>query len=65
MIIVTYIKRRFIDRFTCIDTEQTIKALSSFVHGGLTYFKIKRFNYKAVETDLIKSIKEVKQNENH
>ena len=59
MIIVTYIERRFIDRFTCIDTEQTIKALSSFVQGGLTYFRINRFNYKAVETDLIKSIKEV------
>ena len=59
MIIATYIERRFIDRFTCIDTEQTIKALSSFVKGGLTYFRIDRFNYKVVETDLIKSIKEV------
>ena len=59
MIIVTYIERRFIDRFTCIDTEQTIKALSSFVQGGLTYFRIDRFNYKVVETDLIKSIMEV------
>jgi len=59
MIIVTYIERKFIDRFTCIDTEQTIKALSSFVQGGLTYFRINRFNYKVVETGLIKSIKEV------
>ena len=59
MIIVTYIDRRFIDRFTCIDTEQTIKALSLFVQGGLTYFRINHFNYKVVETDFIKSIKEV------
>lgn len=59
MIIVTYIERRFIDRFTCIDTEQTIKALSSFIQGNLTYFRINRFNYKVIETDFIKSIKEV------
>nr|DAW94518.1 MAG TPA: hypothetical protein [Caudoviricetes sp.] len=59
MIAVTYIERRFIDRFTCIDTEQTIKALSSFIQGDLTYFRMNRFNYKVIETDLIKSIKEV------
>ena len=59
MIIATYIERRFIDRFTCIDTEQTIKALSLFVQGGLTYFRINHFNYKVVENDFIKSIKEV------
>ena len=59
MIIVTYIERRFIDRFTCIDEERTIKALSSFVNGGLTYFRINSFNYKVIETDSIKSIKKV------
>ena len=59
MLIVTYTERRFIDRFTCIDTEQTIKALSSFVQCGLTYFRINRFNYKAIENDIIKTIKEV------
>ena len=59
MIIVTYIERRFIDRFTCIYTERTIKAFSSFVNGGLTYFRINRFDYKVIETDFIKSIKEV------
>ena len=59
MIIVTYIERRFIDRFTCIDEERTIKALSSFVNGGSTYFRINRFNYKVIETDSIKSIKKV------
>ena len=59
MIIVTYIERRFIDRFTCIDTEQTVKALSTFIQGGLTYIKIDRYNYKVVETELIKSINEV------
>ena len=59
MIIVTYIERRFLDRFTCIDTELTVKALSSFIQGGLTYFRIDRYNYKVIETDSIKSIKEV------
>ena len=59
MIIVTYIERRFIDRFTCIDTERTLKALSTFIQGGLTYFKIDRYNYKVVETELIKSINEL------
>ena len=59
MIIVTYIERRFIDRFTCIDTERTIKALSYFIQGGLTYFKINQYNYKVVETDFIKSINEI------
>ena len=59
MLIVTYIERRFIDRFTCIDTERTIKALSAFVQNGLTYIKIDRYNYKVVETEFIKSINEV------
>ena len=59
MFIVTYTERRFIDRFTCIDTERTIKALSTFIQGGLTYIKIDRYNYKVVETEFIKSIKEV------
>ena len=59
MIIVTYTERRFIDRFTCIDTERTIKALSTFTQGGLTYIKIDNYNYKVVETEFIKSINEV------
>ena len=59
MIIVTYIERRFIDRFTCIDTERTIKALSTFIQGGLTYIKIDRYNYKVVNTESIKSINEI------
>ena len=59
MVIVTYIERRFIDRFTCIDTERTLKALSTFIQGGLTYIKIDRYNYKVVETELIKSINDV------
>lgn len=59
MIIATYIERRFIDRFTCIDAERTLKALSSFIQGDLTYFRIDHYNYKVIETDFIKSIKEV------
>jgi len=59
MIVVTYIERRFIDRFTCVDTERTIKALSAFIRGGLTYIKIDRYKYKVVETEFIKSINEI------
>lgn len=59
MIIVTYIERRFIDHFTCIDTERAIKALSTFIQGGLTYIKINSYNYKVVETEFIRSINEV------
>ena len=59
MFIVTYIERRFIDRFTCIDTERSVKALSTFIQGGLTYIKINRYNYKVVETEFIKSISEI------
>lgn len=55
--IVTYRERTFIDRYTCIDRERTFTALSSFVHGGLTYFKVDRFNCKAIETDSIISVK--------
>ena len=57
--VVTYRERTFIDRYTCIDRERTLTAISSFVQGGLTYFKLDRFNYKVVETDFIISVKEV------
>lgn len=56
MVKVTYIERRFIDRYSCIDTEREFYALSSFVQGGLTYFKTDRFNYRVVETDKIISV---------
>lgn len=53
---VTYIDRVQLDRFRVLDTVKTFQALSFFVQGGLTYFKIDSFNYKVVETSLIKSI---------
>ena len=53
---VTYIDRRFIDRYTCIDTERSFMAISSFQQGGLTYFKTDRFNVRVIETAFIKSI---------
>ena len=53
---VTYIERVPIDRFQMLDTVKTFRALSCFTQGGLTYFKIDRFNYKVVETAFIKSI---------
>ena len=57
--IVTYMERTFIDRYTCIDRQRTFTALSFFVQGGLTYFKLDRFNYKVIETDFIISVEEV------
>ena len=57
--IVTYIERTFIDRYTCIDRQRTFMALSYFVQGGLTYFKLNQFNYKVIETDFIISVEEV------
>ena len=61
MIIVKYVDRKFIDRFRCVDTERAIKALSMFAQGGLTYFKINNFEYKVIENDFIKSIKDARQ----
>ena len=58
MLKVTYIERRFIDRYTCIDTERCFTAISYFQNGGLTYFKIDRFNVRVIETSFIKSIDE-------
>ena len=55
---VTYIERRFIDRYSCIDTECEFYSLSSFTNGGLTYFKTDRFNYRVVDTDKIISVKD-------
>ena len=57
--IVTYMERTFIDRYTCIDRQRTFTALSFFVQGGLTYFKLDQFNYKVIETDFIISVEEV------
>ena len=56
--IVTYVDRVQLDPFRALDTVKTFHALSSFTQGGLTYFKIDRFNYKVIETDFIQSIKE-------
>lgn len=32
--VVTYKERRFLDRFSCIDTIKSFRAISSFVQGG-------------------------------
>ena len=56
--VVTYIDRVFLDKYRCIDTDRTFHAISSFVQGGLTYFKTDRFNYRVVDTDFIKKIRE-------
>lgn len=57
--IVTYRDRHFLDRFRCIDTVRSFRAISSFVQGGLTYFRVDRYNYKVIETNFIISVEEV------
>lgn len=54
--IVTYIERYFVDKFTCIHTTKKINAISYFIQGGLYYFKVNPFEYKVIENDCIKSI---------
>ena len=55
--LITYIDRRFVDRYTCVDKIKTIRAISTFTQGGLTYVKINRFNHIAIDTDMIISVK--------
>lgn len=59
MLKITYIYRRMIDSYKCIDSTETFTARSSFVSGGLTYFRLNEFNYKTVETDFILSVENI------
>ena len=42
-----------IDRFTCVDTQRTIKLRSVWSVGGLLYGYVDRFNVKAIDKDSI------------
>ena len=53
MYYVKYKERFFLDKYRCIDTENTLRAFSKFTHGGLTYYKVDRFNYEVIDTDFI------------
>ena len=57
--IVKYRVRRFIDRFTCIDTEATVHLLRAWKSGGLLYGYKDRFNVVSIAKDDILSIEEV------
>ena len=50
---ITYNERRMIDRFTCVDTQRTIKLRSIWSVGGLLYGYVDRFNVKAIDKDSI------------
>ena len=55
---VIYKNRRMIDKFTCIDTEKTLNAVSMWKSGGLVYFKVNQFNVISIaEEDIVKIIK--------
>ena len=56
--LVKYRDRNYIDKYKCIDSVKTFRALSSFDSGGLRYYKVDAFNYKVVEINMI--IEEVK-----
>ena len=56
--LVKYRDRSYIDKYKCIDSLKTFRALSSFDNAGLRYYKIDAFNYKVVEINMI--IEEVK-----
>ena len=58
--IITYVERIMIDKYTCIDTIKRFHALDSFIpeNTSLYYFKINEYSYKTVAKDFIKSIEE-------
>lgn len=54
---ITYRERRFIDRYTCVDTEKTFHATDYFIpeKTSLYYFKVNEFDYKTVaKEDIIR-----------
>ena len=53
---VVYRERIFIDRYSCIDKPITRYYISSWVVGGLTYFKENQFNIFCVATEDILNI---------
>ena len=63
MVTVVYRTRNFIDRFKCIETKQTLKAIKFFKWGNLYYFYKDRYNTVTIPADDIISIVEVKHYE--
>lgn len=56
--LVSIRNRYMLDRFRCIDTVETFKAVSYFVSGNIYYFRLDRFNIKSVGSDELISIEE-------
>lgn len=55
---IIYRQRRMIDKYSCIDTEKTLNAVSMWECGGLIYFKVNQFNTISIaKEDVIKIIK--------
>lgn len=55
---VTYRERKYITRFTCIDTEKKIHLSRTFWSGSLLYGYINQFCTKCISKDDIIAIEE-------
>lgn len=60
MLKITYKKRYFLDRFTCVDDTQIILVKNkAFERGELVYFNKDPFNYFVIEKENIIKIENV------
>lgn len=54
---ITYRKRIFLDRYTCIDKPISTRVICfAFVQGDLLYYKKDRFNYLVISKNDLLSI---------
>lgn len=56
---ILYRERRFIDRFSCVDTARLITLYRTFTKGGLLYGYCDRFNIVAIALEDIISITDI------
>ena len=54
--IIEYVERRNIDKYTCYDTKRKINIHGTFQNGSLLYGYIDRFNIVSIDIDMIISI---------
>lgn len=57
---IKYIERRYIDRFSCIDTTKTVKCADFSTHGGLLYlYNSGGYVMQTLDKNFVKSILEI------
>lgn len=54
--IIEYVERRMLNRYTCIDSFRRVKLLKTFTSGGLLYGYVNQFNIISIDRDMIVSI---------